>query len=186
MTIQESVPYLVISEFYRGKKAERSGVPYIHHIDEGLVVLEAIHASSAAAQAYCLHPLFQEDQTLENLMEPFSEENKLLEMLEKSTPLIIFILAMEYRRTANSYLSRDKLENLAMSPFIDVKHMLIADKVQNRKDFEMYHRQTHPRAEELMEYFMNWMNILGVSEAEYERLCFLIEQDKKARGVVSP
>ena len=31
--------YLMISEYYEGKFAERSGVPYMNHIDEGLSLI---------------------------------------------------------------------------------------------------------------------------------------------------
>jgi hypothetical protein len=38
--------------------------------------------------------------------------------------------------------------------------MLFADKVQNEKDFALYHEGTHARSKELREYFNNWLNIL--------------------------
>ena len=53
--------YLAICEFYGERRAKRSGVPYINHIDEGLIVLDAINASVHAKRAYCLHPIFQSD-----------------------------------------------------------------------------------------------------------------------------
>jgi hypothetical protein len=47
--------------------------------------------------------------------------------------------------------------------------MLIADKVQNRKDFELYHEATHPRSKELAMYFRLWLEKLGVSEENYQQ-----------------
>ena len=44
----------------------------------------------------------------------------------------------------------------------------IADKIQNRKDFELYHELTHPRSKELIQYFKNWLEKLGVSEEAYQ------------------
>ena len=55
----------------------------------------------------------------------------------------------------------------------EVNTMLIADKIQNRKDFELYHEKTHERSIELKEYFSNWLERLGVTEDVY--------QDMKAR-----
>jgi hypothetical protein len=57
-----------------------------------------------------------------------------------------------------------------MSIFSPVREMLIADKIQNRKDFELYHKDTHPRAKELTEYFNEWMKILDISEEKYQNI----------------
>ena len=38
--------------------------------------------------------------------------------------------------------------------------MLYADKIQNEKDFKIYHEVTHERSKELREYFDNWINKL--------------------------
>jgi hypothetical protein len=46
--------------------------------------------------------------------------------------------------------------------------MLIADKIQNRKDFELYHEGTHERSLELKCYFIDWLWRLGVREGEYQ------------------
>ena len=45
--------------------------------------------------------------------------------------------------------------------------MLIADKIQNKKDFELYHKGSHPRSMELDHYFNNWLKRLNISEAFY-------------------
>jgi hypothetical protein len=54
--------------------------------------------------------------------------------------------------------------------------MLIADKVQNRKDFERYHRDTHPRARDLDHYFRNWLIALRVTETRYHELARRIDE----------
>jgi len=45
--------------------------------------------------------------------------------------------------------------------------MLIADKVQNRKDFEIYHSSTHDKKDRLAAYFAEWLEALEVSEDIY-------------------
>jgi len=57
--------YELISVLYEGKFAERSQVPYINHIDEGLVILNAINASDYAKAAYCLHPVVQSEWNID-------------------------------------------------------------------------------------------------------------------------
>lgn len=159
--------YLAVQEFYGDRCAERSGVLYIQHINEGLVVLDAINATTPARRAYCLHPLVQGNTELESAF----QDNSVL--FQYPINVHAMALAIEYRWTANNYLSwRDiaSIDEIQFSPLPDVQQMLIADKVQNRKDFELYHRMTHPRAKDLEQYFQNWLSALGVSEARYEKL----------------
>jgi hypothetical protein len=46
--------------------------------------------------------------------------------------------------------------------------MLIADKIQNRKDFELYHLGKHERSSELDSYFKNWLERLDITEEFYQ------------------
>ncbi len=146
--------YSLISDFYKGKFAKGSGMPYINHINEGISILEKIGASQEAARAFCIHPLFQEDTQFIN-----SYNSKLYEQLE---PKILY-LVLEYRSVANEYLSKRKISSLdevRLSPLKDVSDMLIADKIQNYKDFLLYNKNKHPRSKELDDYFNNWINKL--------------------------
>lgn len=164
-------PYHLISRYYKGKKAKRSGVPYINHINEGLVVLQEIKASQTAMDAYCLHPMLQEDSVLESSI-------KQMEHVDHR----VLIAAMEYRNVANRGLSCfqvDDPDHIYLGPLKDVKDMLVADKVQNRKDFLEYHLGTHAKSKELDRYFRNWLRALGVTEAEYDRLAKAIDLTKE-------
>lgn len=159
--------YALIADYYGEKIAQRSGVPLINHIHEGLIILSAIGASSNAMQAYCLHPILQSDEALaDNLHYNFAGINH-----------TTLLLTMEYRSVANEYLSKRTIQGLneiRLSPLKDVNDMLIADKVQNRKDFDLYHKGTHERSEALSAYFQNWLARLGISEARYQELIALI------------
>ncbi len=160
--------YNFIKEYYKNKKAKRTGVDYMNHIDEGIKILESIDASSLAKRAYCLHPIFQSDGDL----------LKNYDILMNYYPNYKVILcAIEYRNIANDYLSRKEINSLTdikLSPLKDVNDMLIADKVQNKKDFMKYHYGTHPRSEELLNYFNNWLKRLGISDEKYENLIKII------------
>ncbi len=140
--------YQAVSFHYGDRTARRSGVLLINHINEGLCILNAIAATQAAMQAYCLHPLFQGDQELREVRP---------EMLQRFSPRAL-LLVMEYRSVANAYLSErqiNRIEEIRLSPLEEVQYMLIADKIQNRKDFERYHKPFHPRSIELELYFRN-------------------------------
>ena len=146
-----------IVKFYGERTAKRSGVPLINHIHEGLAVLNHIKASDLAKRAYCLHPLIQADNDLISNVQ-------LMELFDGR----VVALAMEYRRVANAYLSFRQIKSIneiELSPLKDVNDMLIADKVQNRKDFNLYHLGKHERSEALDQYFKNWFQRLGIDES---------------------
>lgn len=163
--------YSLIKDYYGDKKAKRSGVPYINHIDEGLIVLEDLKAHDCTKAAYCVHPIFQDDDTLRANISHYAG------VIHWS----VLALAMEYRNVANRGLNCYQVDNPAkiyLGPLNEVYQMLIADKVQNRKDFLTYHLGTHPGSIELDIYFKNWLRALGVLEAKYEYYCGLIDRHK--------
>ncbi|HET8688542.1 MAG TPA: hypothetical protein VFM18_18165 [Methanosarcina sp.] len=175
--------YELIAEYYGERTARRSQVPLINHIKEGLVILKEIGASENAMRAYCLHPMLQGDA---ELIENFATVAYL-------DPMVV-ALAMEYRSVANEFLSGkiigmrngSKYEvmpchpgiPIRLSPLKDVNDILIADKVQNRKDFITYHLGTHERSAELDLYFKMWMERLCVSDEQYQSLCEAIDKAK--------
>ena len=155
--------YSAISQYYGSKIARRSGVYLMNHIDEGLAILEWIGASTEAKKAYCLHPIYQGDTDL--------AKNYADHMLASRCSGRALVLALEYRSVANEYLSKRSIQSLSdirLSPLKEVNDMLIADKIQNYKDFELYHKGTHPRSQELDLYFRNWFFKLGVSDTQYQ------------------
>lgn len=168
--------YTAIQKAYADDRANRSQVFFMNHIDEGLTILSAIGASDAAKRAYCLHPLLQNDKDLAVNYQ----------LVADTMPAYHVMLAMEYRSVANEYLSRDVdlrvnprvFGHIRLSPIKDVNDMLIADKVQNCKDFELYHKGTHPRTEYLERYFDQWLRRLNIKH-RYRELCGLIEEPKR-------
>jgi hypothetical protein len=165
--INNSVEYRLISRHYGSRVAQRSQVPLINHIDQGLVSLDIIDASQEAKRAFCMHPLWQQDDDL-------GEHSYMANFIDS----YVAMLTMEYRSVANEYLSNrvNTGHVIRLSPLVEVNHMLIADKVQNRKDFITHHRGTHPRSCELDQYFMDWMQALDISEQMYQELCQQIDQ----------
>jgi hypothetical protein len=155
-----------ITEFYGDRKAERSGVPLINHIHEGLIVLSEISAWAASYSVFCLHPIIQAD---ENYIDGMN-------ILKNATTVKVAAHTVEYRHLANGWLS-DKVDDDMMlhgmpklSPSNIVNDALRADKVQNRADFELYHKATHPRSKQLDLYFRVWLDTLGISEDRYQEL----------------
>ena len=145
--------YGYIKRFYGDKKANRSGVLLINHIDEGLEILSELGACILTKSAYCVHPIFQNDKDLE----------KNYETSKHLHPFVV-LLTMEYRKTANAYLCRPVTDHYQISdlPKInleEVRLMLIADKTQNQRDFLGYHKN-HERYNELDKYFKLWLEHL--------------------------
>ncbi len=162
--IRRSVEYKSIAREYGDRRAKRSNVPLIVHIDEGLVLLQAIDASETAMRAFCLHPLLQDDA---------SYAANMPRVHDLTDDMTVLATALEYRRVANAALSDRtyrSVADIALSEVRDVNDMLVADKVQNRKDFLRHHLATHPRSAELDRYFQLWLERLGISEARYNEL----------------
>jgi hypothetical protein len=163
--VQNGVEYRAIKDFYGDRVAQRSQVPLMNHIDQGMLILETIGSTADAMAGFCLHPLFQNDNELTTVGMSYSL------FLRPVRPVV---LAMEYRRVANAYLAHCDTSNIVLSTIKEVNDMLVADKVQNRKDFIRYHKGTHANSARLDQYFKDWMNALGISEMEYARLVGLL------------
>lgn len=156
----DSTSYKIVENFYHNGTAKRTGVWFMNHIDEGLIVLEHLNKSKHAKSGFCLHPLTQDDH---NLMKNFDYLTKSINSYELG-------LSLEYRNIANSYLSKryiNSIDEIKLSPIIEVNDMLIADKIQNYKDFLLYHKNSHPRAKDLDKYFNNWLDKLDCRESFY-------------------
>jgi hypothetical protein len=175
--IKDTKGYKLISEFYGDRRANRSGVLLIDHIDQGIEILRRHNSDKVVMEAYAVHPIFQADPDLE---QNFS-------WCDDLHPLVV-LYAMEYRNIANGFLSpkiqREQVggtsgnprwgikahQPIKLSPLAAVNEMLVADKVQNRKDFLLYHKDSHERSLELDYYFNLWLSALGVSESQYQEL----------------
>lgn len=156
--LKHSPAYKLTQEIYGDSKTNRTGVPLMNHIEEGGAILEQLGVSDIVKDAYYLHPLLQSDKSL--------LDNKSLSFGGVDNESII--LAMEYRRVANSYLSTMIKEDFVGFPMNEIWEMLVADKVQNYKDFLKYHMGTHERSNELNTYFNNWFDLLGIDYNEYK------------------
>lgn len=157
-----SPEYALVKSYYGDKTAKRSGVPLMNHIDEGIDMLKAMRASELAIKAYCLHPLAQGGD--------FAWEMVL------RTPGLnrdAVSLSIQYAHAADAYLCRPKTDHFTSKEIFqavgrlsrDLIHMLVADKIQNEKDFELYHKATHPRSAQLANYFCLWLDYLEEMEA---------------------
>jgi hypothetical protein len=163
----EVYEYRVIAEQYGDKRAARSGVYYMDHIDEGLAVLVGLGASERARRAFCLHPLVQDDAALARY---FTYADQLT-----ADPHVL-TLALEYRHIAQSTRSTRTpvlatAAEIPLGPLADVHDMLRADKLQSYKDFIRHHRASHPRAAAIDRYYRLWLERLGIDDATRER-CF--------------
>lgn len=176
--------YAAIEGHYGIRRAERSKVLLINHIEEGIVIIGALDGKlpngrsfreTPACAGYCLHPLFQNDDDLLTVGQRYAHS--------VHRPLAgPVMLTMEYRWRANAWLS-DKVEKGATGPQLvggpdagdlpEVRAMLIADKVQNYKDFLAHHKGTHARSDELDLYFRTWLDHLSINEKVFKELCDL-------------
>lgn len=143
--------YRTIAEFYGDRRAKRSNVPLMNHINEGVDLLRLWGRSQLEIKAYCLHPIVQNSEPVDVSWSP------------------AFSLAGEYRDRANSYLCRPETDYLTTTGqlagvlgkmYEECAFLLLADKVQNQKDFRAYHWFTHKRRLNLEHYFNLWIHTL--------------------------
>lgn len=156
--------YSLIKNFYGDRVANRSKVPLMNHINEGCRIMLNSEFSLRSIQAFCLHPLMQHD-------DDYSANRHLLYDINIK-PYVMY-LTLEYRTIANAYLSHraiNSIDDIDLSSLEDVNNMLIADKIQNYKDFILYHKQTHERSGELDQYFKNWLNRLNISLGLFHKI----------------
>lgn len=154
--------YQLIKDHYGDRTAERSKVPLINHINEGVSILRDLNAWPITLQAFCLHPLIQHPDDYALNYEWLSRHPGVSQQALE--------LAVEYRNAANAYLCKPETDDwnyeqvaeaiglAAMHP--QVKKMLRADKRQNQKDFLEYHYGKHERSDQLNVYFLKWRGIL--------------------------
>lgn len=177
-----STGYERIVEFYGDRTAKRSGVPLINHINEGVAILNKLEAHPDVKEAFCIHPMVQADEDLKaNYMDLINGTGRKAYLPIRSN---VIGLALEYRNVANNFLS-DQIETgpnswgreetyskkpMRLSPLPGVNLMLVADKVQNKKDFVLYHQATHARSRELAYYFDLWLTVLNISPEHYQEL----------------
>ena len=143
--------YTVIKSFYGDQTAKRSGLPLMNHIDEGLAFLKVVSkAAPNTKKAWCIHPIVQAG------LWPWRK-------IDVAWPVLD--IANAYSRYANAYLSPRHVQSLyeiacPLSVDEPEHQMLVADKVQNRKDYEQY-QEPNGR---LDNYFNKWLKRLGVKE----------------------
>jgi hypothetical protein len=168
----KSYQYKKIKEFYGNKTSKRSKVPLINHINEGIVILDRYFKYikyegdySDVIKAFIMHPLIQNDENLGTNFHNFQKDNKL--------SYTTSIFAFEYRNIANAYLSKriiNSLNEIKLSPIKEVNYMLVADKVQNYKDFMLYHYNKIENSSLLLDYFGTWFSKLNISNELYNHL----------------
>lgn len=153
--------YNLIRSVYKERSANHSGIKYMNHIDEGLHILRMYNADEHTMDAFCLHPLVQGDS---DLVDALSLD------FSRIHPTAL-ILAMEYRRVANAYLLPRKIKDytkIMLSPLPQVNLMLVADKIQNRKDMlASIDGRSNKMVKNLNLYFKNWLQRLEVSETRF-------------------
>lgn len=156
--------YNTISAFYKDNTAKRHNIRLMNHIDEGIKILKYINASKEAYSAYCLHPMFQDDNNLQKHYHM---------LINFDIKIVVYLL--EYRNTANQCLLSSNTTP-SKSVINEVNNMLIADKVQNYYSFMKYHYGNHKYSNELYNYFKNWHYCLGLKDKDVKLLMKELEK----------
>ncbi len=155
--------YAASERHYGDRRARRSGRYLMAHIDEGLFLLGQLDAAQVERDAWCLHPLVQGD---DDLRATWSLGDAPWRGIDPRAAL----LTMAYRATANAYLAHHPPAAPPACPLPEVARLLVADKVQNRLDFERHLRGEIANSDRLDAYFAEWLAALGIDDARYVEL----------------
>lgn len=159
--VHMSEAYKIIQEYYKGKFAKRTGLSYMNHIHEGIMILEDIDEQ----EAFMLHPIFQDG----------AEKNFDLKNIKKN----VITLAKRYAKTANSYLPKDYEKDPPKIPS-NIYRLLSIDKVQNYKDFILNkHVFSEEKVEQMKIYFSKWFEALCLSPWYIE--CIIKAMSKRVK-----
>lgn len=171
----ETKGYQIIKEHFAGQIATRSALPYINHIHEGIYILNRCFGwDETTAEAFCVHPIFQDVSDDSHATQARCKS----ELNHRVTDL-----ASQYAKAANAYTSKHRLLEIAAIPLPSdsaVRQMLVADKVQNKKDFvaqvlnpSTANSNSQGNAQlnaHLMSYFDRWLDRLGVTPTNFTEL----------------
>lgn len=159
---QNSAEYQAIQSIYGDQKTlQGNGVPFMNHINEGLHILHRIKASDNAQRAYCLHPIMQ----VNGLADEFLSSSYLKEVDPRA-----LVTAGMFANTVNAFplgqfISGNLVGNVEEAAGLikrnDVMDMILAEMVQNYKDFLNHEGQTDPDRAEINEYFLTWLRFLA-------------------------
>jgi hypothetical protein len=169
--IEETLEYATSKALLSGQFSKRTKVDYFEHIREGVKILKIIEPAKtpetlAIQQAFCLHPLIQSD-------EEFQRNYRLLQSFRQE----VVILTMEYRWVANQGIRSIVKNNgwtVKLSCLESVNKMLVSDKIQNRKLFLSNYPKENEDYSDIDTYFKVWLNALGITENEYQRIVSMI------------
>jgi hypothetical protein len=165
------IEYDLIKETYGERRAKRSGLPYLRHIDQGLILLRALEVDGDVLRAWCLHPIFQ----LDEFYVPMVREGRVLRQISSR----LAVLAMEYRAVANAYLTKNESEDRLpkISPIDEVNLMLIVDKIQNWRDARLFPHVSEEERAKLNRYFEKWLKELKFQPYQRKNLEALLAED---------
>lgn len=159
-------PYELVKKWYGNMRAKRSGRKYIEHIKEGCFLLDILYNDMDLRAAFCIYPIIQSDVDYESNIDILKNWAKYSFSQEALS------MAIEYRKCANLYSSKDKIKHPwdINTGNDEVKKLLIADKIQNWKDAMDYvypiDWKSKPR---LDHYFSSWLFALNI-DGEYGNL----------------
>lgn len=165
----ESQEYEMAKKMLGSKTTTDGRTLLIEQVDQTLKVLNHLSSWPAVMRAACLRPLLQDDHTFEYGWKTACKNGVQPRAL---------VLAMEFRRVANSYLCNtltdywdDEEVRIRLGLVIPpVRAMLIAHKTVGYYQFLMQQAQTHFRRKELRAYFERWFRILEADPKECLKL----------------
>lgn len=139
----------------------------MNHIDEGIAILRKLAADKDVIKAWILHPLFQTD--LENFQNRNYGNLKL--------DIRVVTLGHAYRELANSFLPKDYRNSAPKVEPKEIYQMLLADKIQNSKDFYFNTGIEACRREELDIYFGKWRLALDRHDVYWSKMQTFISHE---------
>jgi hypothetical protein len=172
-----SYEYIMLEKHYHNEYDNITDRHYMSRVDDALAILTWLGVSDTVKESYLLQPYYYSDYSFKMF-----SGNSMRSMSTFGIDANKIVNAMEFRHTSLSFIPGGDFTKITTSSLDVVNKMLIANRIANKIDFELYFSD-HSMKNSFEDYFDNWLLELAVTDNMYnafkEKLTLKVLENKK-------